>query len=280
MNPDPSSTPVSPRVPLISTRHLTVHYDQRMALEDVSIDIFGGETLSVLGPNGAGKSTLLKVIAGMLTPSHGTATIAGMPLKGAHRRITYVPQRSGADWTFPISVQEAVLLGINRITPRWRPFNRTEKQRALAALEEVGMQHLAKVQIGALSGGQQQRVFLARALLQCGDVLLLDEPFTGVDVPTQEMFVRLFDELRSRGTAIVYATHDLAQAQQTSDRVLLVNRRIVAAGTTKDVMTREHLQATFGGQIVVLTEPAATPTPDPVVVLDRDAAADREVIAR
>ncbi len=272
MTPDPVQIITSARSPIITTDQLSVHYERRPALVDVSIDVFAGETLSVLGPNGAGKSTLLKVIAGMLPPSHGSVSMDGEPLKGTNRRITYVPQRSGADWNFPISVIEAVLLGINRSTPRWRRFSRNDRARALTALSEVGMDSQANVQIGSLSGGQQQRVFLARALLQCGDVLLLDEPFSGVDVPTQEMFVRLFDDLGGRGTAIVYATHDLAQAQQTSDRVLLINQRLIAAGPPAEVMTAHYLHLTFGGQVIIMSHDVIAPdapvdsTPAPIEI--------------
>lgn len=272
MTPDQHFTAFAPlaRQPIITTNHLSVHYDHRPALVDVSIDVFAGETLSVLGPNGAGKSTLLKVIAGMLPASHGSVSMDGAPLKGTNPRITYVPQRSGADWTFPISVIEAVLLGISRSTPRWRPFSRHDRARATTALADVSMDSLANVQIGSLSGGQQQRVFLARALLQGGDLLLLDEPFSGVDVPTQEMFVRLFDELGKRGTAIVYATHDLSQAQQTSDRVLLVNQRVIAAGPPAAVMTPHELHATFGGHVIIMPHgfmpPSAASSPSPIEI--------------
>lgn len=258
MTPTPQTVAGSGLSPIIVTSHLSVHYEDRPALTDVSIDVYPGETLSVLGPNGAGKSTLLKVIAGMLPVSHGSVSMDGTPLKGTSPRITYVPQRSGADWTFPISVMEAVLLGISRSTPRWRPFSKVDRSRAIGSLTQVGMESLANVQIGSLSGGQQQRVFLARALLQGGDVLLLDEPFSGVDIPTQEMFVRLFDELGKRGTAIVYATHDLLQAQQTSDRVLLINQRLIAAGPPSLVMTQQYLHATFGGQVIIMANDLAS----------------------
>ena len=245
------------RAPILVADALSVHYDHRSALRDVSIALYPGETVSVLGPNGAGKSTLLKVCAAMLPPSHGSVLVEGTLLDGPHPCVTYVPQRSGADWTFPISVLEATLLGLARARSRWRPFSRGDRERALHALEQVGMDHLASAQIGALSGGQQQRVFLARALLACGKVLLLDEPFTGVDVPTQEMLVELFDRLRSQGTAIVYATHDLQQAARTSDRVLLLNERIVADGTPREIMTEPLLRQTFGGDVIVIQASAA-----------------------
>jgi manganese/zinc/iron transport system ATP- binding protein len=240
---------------LLEMRNLTVHYDARPAIADVSLDVFAGETVSLLGPNGAGKSTLLKVIAGMLPASHGSVHFNGSTLGGANPSISYIPQRAGADWSFPISVLEAVELGLPRTTPRWRGFSHPERARARAALDQVGMDTHAGVQIGALSGGQQQRVFLARALLDRGSILLLDEPFTGVDVPTQELFVTLFDEFRAEGTAIVYATHDLAQAARTSDRVVLLNRQVIAAGPPGQVMIEETLRETFGGQVLFLTAP-------------------------
>ncbi len=240
---------------LLRISNLTVHFESRPAIADISLDIHTGETVSLLGPNGAGKSTLLKVIAGMLPASHGSVLLRGAPLRGVDGAITYIPQRAGADWAFPISVLEAVQLGLPRTIPRWRRFSRTEHERARAALARVGMDSLGDVQIGALSGGQQQRVFLARALLHQGPILLLDEPFTGVDVPTQELFVSLFDTLRKQGTTIVYATHDLAQAARTSDRVVLLNRYLVASGSPAEVLREATLGETFGGQVVVLTAP-------------------------
>lgn len=248
--------------PVLSTESLTVHYDKRPAIHDISLSIRAGETMSLLGPNGSGKSTLLKSLGGMLQPSHGTVTFHGLPLTRPHPSITYVPQRSGADWSFPISVLECVLLGTRERRPRWKPFDRSEKQRALAALNKTGMADLAHVQIGALSGGQQQRVFLARALLACGTVLLLDEPFTGVDVPTQELLVGLIDQLRQAGTAIVYATHDLAQAAETSNTVVLINCDVIAAGSPANVLTETRLRAAFGGSVVVVQAPTNVDTPE------------------
>ncbi len=250
----PDST--SDHVPVLETAHLTVHYEDRPALADISLTIAAGEIVSLLGANGAGKSTLLKVMAGMLSASHGTVRFRGQPLRGTHPAITYVPQRAGADWTFPISVLEAVLLGLSHRTPRWRGFDRSERRRALEVLSDVGLEALAGVQIGALSGGQQQRVFLARALLACGAVLLLDEPFTGVDIPTQDLFGSIFADLQRRGTVIVYATHDLAQAGHTSDRVILLNRHLIASGPPALTMREEPLRQTFGGQVIVVNAPS------------------------
>ena len=238
--------------PVLSAQDLSVHYEERSALRDINLQISHGQTISLLGPNGAGKSTLLKVFAGLIPPSHGAVAFDGEPISGANDQITYVPQRSGADWSFPISVLEATLLGLTRFRPRWRPFSRDDRAKAMHALEQVRMEHLAKAQIGALSGGQQQRVFLARALLSCGRALLLDEPFTGVDIPTQEMLVELFERLTNDGTAVIYATHDLQQAASTSDRVILLNEYVVAQGAPREVMTENILRKAFGGQVIVV----------------------------
>lgn len=236
--------------PLLTCTNLAVHYDNRSALRDVNLAVKRGEITALLGPNGAGKSTLLKVLAGMIPPSHGSAAFRASELTGPHHRITYVPQRSDVDWTFPISVLECTMLGLAAKRSRWRPFSRADKAAATQALQDVRMDHLAQAQIDALSGGQQQRVFLARALLNNGDVLLLDEPFTGVDVPTQEMLVELLTGLRSRGTAIVYATHDLAQAARTADYAVLLNGEIVAEGSPRDIFHDDLLLLTFGGSVV------------------------------
>jgi ABC-type Mn2+/Zn2+ transport system ATPase subunit len=257
------STPPHTRdaAPIVQVHDLSMHYEDRSALRDVDVSIYPGETLGLLGPNGAGKSTLLKIIAGMLPPSHGRVTLRGEEITGAMSCITYVPQRSDADWSFPISVLDATLLGLAPFRSRWKPFGSKDRELAMNALKQVRMADLASAQIGALSGGQQQRVFLARALLACGDVLLLDEPFTGVDVPTQEMLVAIFDELRRHGTAIVYATHDLQQAARTSDRVLLLNGDVIAYGPPSEALNHDSLQRTYGGQVVVLNSPVPAAAP-------------------
>lgn len=248
----PDSPLRHPEPPIVQVDDMSLHYEDRSALRDVTLDIYPGEILGLLGPNGAGKSTLLKVIAGMLPASHGEVRFQGERVSGPTNCITYVPQRSDVDWSFPISVLDATLLGLAPKRSRWMPFGRKDRDTAMHALEQVRMDHLAGAQIGALSGGQQQRVFLARALLACGDVLLLDEPFTGVDIPTQEMLVAIFRELSAHGTAVVYATHDLQQAARTSDNVVLVNGEVISYGPPSIAMNHDALRRTFGGQVVVL----------------------------
>jgi ABC-type Mn2+/Zn2+ transport system ATPase subunit len=239
--------------PVLTIDNLGVHFGDRSALEDVCLAFGRGETVSLLGPNGAGKSTLLKTIAGMIPATHGTLTFAADE-RGRTARAIYVPQRSAVDWAFPVSVLDVVLMARRTKRSRFLPFGGLDEAAAKAALERVGMADFAAYQIGELSGGQQQRVFLARALLQEGDLYLLDEPFTGVDVPTQELLIELFGSLRAEGKTIVYATHDLAQAARSSDRIVLVRRKLIAAGAPDSVMTTENLLRCFGGEAIVPLE--------------------------
>ena len=240
-----SSTAASIR---IQTQGLSVHFDDRSALEDIDLSLSPGEIVALVGPNGAGKSTLMRVLAGILPPSHGRVLVEGEESHGPNPCIIYVPQRSAVDWAFPIDVTEVVLLARRKTRTRLLPFGNPDRAAALDALRQVGMEQFAGVQISRLSGGQQQRVFLARALLQNGDVYLLDEPFTGVDIPTQEIVVEVLHGLAARGKTIVYATHDLYQAFKSSDRVILLNRTVIADGPPREVATEANLRATFGGR--------------------------------
>ena len=245
--------------PLLSIEQLGVHFGDRPALDGVNLVFRAGETVSLLGPNGAGKSTLLKAIAGMIPPTHGVIRYGGTIVEGANHRIVYVPQRSAVDWVFPVNVLDVVLMARRRARSRWRPYNREDQELALEALDRVGMKAFAPHQIGELSGGQQQRVFLARALLQEGDLYLLDEPFTGVDVPTQELLIELFNGLSAEGKTVIYATHDLAQAARSSDQIVLIRRTVVASGPPAEVMTAANLRACFGGQAILPVDDLLVP---------------------
>ncbi len=243
----------------LATDDLSVHFGDRSALEGITVRFAGGETVSLLGPNGAGKSTLLKVLAGVLPATHGLVRLNDRVIHRPNPAVSYVPQRTSVDWTFPVSVLDVVLMARAPRRSRLLPFGGGDRAAALAALDQVGMRRFASVQIGQLSGGQQQRVFLARALAQHGDVYLLDEPFAGVDVVTQELLVSLFDDLRRDGKTIIYATHDLTQAAKSSDRIFLLNRRLVAAGPPRAVMTAANLRQAFGGQAFVPVDAGAAP---------------------
>lgn len=232
--------------PALDLAAVSVSYQGRPALEQLTLQVPTGERWAVVGPNGAGKSTLFKAVAGLLTPDAGEIRIFGAPPR-RHACIAYVVQRSEVDWSFPVSVADVVMMGRARemgFFHRTRPADRAFVR---GCLERVGLQDLATRQIGELSGGQQQRMFIARALAQQAEVMLLDEPFTGLDLTTQEGILDLLDELsRSRVTVLV-ATHDLNLASRHFDRVLLLNRRAVACDTPARVFTAEHLVATFGG---------------------------------
>jgi manganese/zinc/iron transport system ATP- binding protein len=243
----PGSTPANSVAPRMQTVRLGVHFEDRSALDDISLDFQAGETTSLVGPNGAGKSTLLRCLDGILAPTHGEVFHDGHLIHRPSPRVAYVPQRSDVDWKFPISVLDVVLMGRTLRGNRLLRVPDQDRRDALAALDQVRMRRFAPVQIGALSGGQQQRVFIARALLQQADVFLLDEPFSGVDAPTQTLVLQVLDDLRLAGKTIVFATHDLAMAERSADVAVLLNRRVVAAGRPSRVLTVRNLQSTFGG---------------------------------
>lgn len=218
------------------------------ALEDVSITLQTGERVAVVGPNGAGKSTLLKLIVGQLRPARGAVHIYGSePMR--HICIAYVPQRNQIDWAFPVTVEEVVMMGrIGQIgLLRWP--RRRDWERVHTSLARVGAAHLAHQPIGALSGGQQQRVFIARALAQQAELLLMDEPLTGLDAPGREALFEILDNVAGDGVTTVMATHDLNLAAERFDRLLLLNRQVVAFGRPDTVLTPAHLLQAYGGQV-------------------------------
>ncbi|HEX2883788.1 MAG TPA: metal ABC transporter ATP-binding protein [Candidatus Limnocylindria bacterium] len=238
--------------PRLQLRDVWAGYDQRWALEAATLDVPAGSLVGVIGPNGSGKSTLLRAILGLVPHRRGTVLLDGQPISRQRHRLAYVPQRELVDWSFPISAEQVVMMGrypsIGLVAgPRRHDHALVER-----ALERVGMAGLARRQIGALSGGQQQRVFIARALVQGADVLLLDEPMTGVDLGTEETIGRLMRELRDAGTTVVYATHDLETAAEVSDLLCFVNGRVVAHGPPDETFVPEVLHATFGGELVIV----------------------------
>ncbi len=217
------------------------------ALEDVTLTLRPAERVAVVGPNGAGKSTLFKLIVGQLHPGRGSVHIYGSePTR--HICIAYVPQRNQIDWAFPVTVEEVVMMGrIGQIgLLRWP--RRRDWEWVRASLARVGATHLAHKQIGELSGGQQQRVFIARALAQEAELLLMDEPLTGLDTPGREALFEILDGVAGAGVTTLIATHDLNLAAERFDRLLLLNRRVVAFGRPDEVLTPAHLLQAYGGQ--------------------------------
>jgi len=222
------------------------------ALEAVSFNIQTGERVAIVGPNGAGKSTLFKVIVGLMPHRTGEVIVHGHSHHaGDCPSIGYVPQRDAVDWRFPVSVLDVVITGMLKQIGWLRWPGRREREAARAALEQVGLARLASQPIADLSGGQQQRVFIARALAQQADVLLLDEPFRGVDVEAQEGVFEVLDHLRRKHVTVLVSTHDLESATRRFDRLLLLNRRVLADGPAGEVLTPERLAAAYGGRLVV-----------------------------
>jgi ABC-type Mn2+/Zn2+ transport system ATPase subunit len=234
--------------PILEVTRLSFQYDGRSALEDISFQLKSGERVAVVGPNGAGKSTLFKVIAGILKATSGELDIYGES-PGGHTCIAYVPQRSQVDWNFPASVADVVMMGrIGKLgLLRWPGKKDWEYVRR--TLDEVGLGELSGRQISELSGGQQQRVFIARALAQEAELLLMDEPLTGLDLSTQAALFDILDELRQRGVTIMVATHDLDQAAEHFDRVMLLNRRLLGFGQPNEVFAPERLVEAYGGRL-------------------------------
>ncbi|UCC86227.1 MAG: metal ABC transporter ATP-binding protein [Anaerolineales bacterium] len=234
--------------PTLQVSGITVRYNSTLALDDVSFQLAQGERVAVVGPNGAGKSTLFKVIAGVLHPTKGDVKVYGHG-PGGHICIAYVPQRSQVDWSFPVNVVDVVMMGrIGKLgLLRWP--GRRDWDYVRQCLAVVGMEHLASRQIGELSGGQQQRVFIARALAQEAELMLMDEPLTGLDVTSQEGIFRIMEELRRRNVTVMVATHDLNLAAEHFDRLMLLNHQLVGFGHPDEVFTSERLMQAYGGHM-------------------------------
>ncbi|NJK79063.1 MAG: metal ABC transporter ATP-binding protein [Chloroflexaceae bacterium] len=232
---------------VLVVEHLTVLYQQTFALDNISFAIPAGERVAVVGPNGAGKSTLFKVIAGLIKPNRGTVRACGH-LHERCAKVAYVPQRAQINWAFPVTVRDVVLMGRVGHVGLLRWYRRRDHELVQTCLEMVRMTDLADRQIGELSGGQQQRVFIARALAQEAQILLMDEPVTGLDLRSQEEVLHIIDDIHQHGVTILVATHNLNEAADAEhyERVMLLNRRLVGIGSAREVMTGENLAAAYG----------------------------------
>lgn len=223
----------------------------RLALRNATLRLRAGSVCGLVGMNGAGKSTLFKVIMGFLPPLRGRVQVYGQPVRRAQRagQIAYVPQSEDVDWDFPVNVQDVVMMGRQGHMNWLRRPGREDHRQVQAALERVDMVAFAGRQIGELSGGQRKRAFLARALAQQGQLLLLDEPFGGVDMGTTEAIIALLRELRTEGKAVLVSTHDLASLSSFCDEVALVaGRTVIASGPTAEILGEDNLARAFGGR--------------------------------
>ncbi len=230
----------------LQVEELGVCYGEVEALRNISFNASCGQTLALIGPNGAGKSTLLHVLAGLHTPACGRVLWNGVPLAGLRHEIAFMPQRTDVDWKFPITVRQLVEMGRYPALGTWGRMQRHDTEIADKALHTLGLTALQNRQIGALSGGQQQRAFLARAIAQEAHILLLDEPFTGLDVPGMESLAALLRSLATEGRLIIASHHDLNTAAAIFDEALLLQCDLLARGKTADVLTETNLRRAFG----------------------------------
>lgn len=252
--------------PTIAIDNLSVAYHGQLALQSATLHLGAGTICGLIGMNGAGKSTLFKAIMGFVKPSSGSVSVNGLTIRQAQHKsqVAYVPQSEDVDWDFPVTVAEVVMMGRYGQMNALRIPRAADRQVVRDSLERVEMWPLRDRQIGELSGGQKKRAFFARALAQGGSVLLLDEPFTGVDVNTERLMIQLLQELRRSGHTILVSTHDLSSIPQFCDQVLLINRTILAYGATATVFTPENLARTFGpGQADRLGGPLRDNAPEP-----------------
>jgi manganese/zinc/iron transport system ATP- binding protein len=253
----------------IEVNDLTVAYREQPVLWDVDLTVPAGVLMAIVGPNGAGKTTLIKAILGLVRPAAGQVLVHGRPYAEQRRLVAYVPQRGSVDWDFPTSVLDVVMMGRYASLGWFRRPGARERARAVAALEQVGMEAFAGRQISQLSGGQQQRVFLARALVQDARVYIMDEPFQGVDAKTERAIMTVLQRLREAGSTVVAVHHTLQTVSEYFDRVALLNVRLVAAGPVGDVFTEENLRQAYGGRVPFLAHDA-TPAASPAVPGSRE----------
>ncbi len=244
------STPAStPAPPALRVSNLTVSYNEVRALDGVSIAVGPGSICGLVGVNGSGKSTLFKALMGLVVPAAGTVELYGRANKEARRSglVAYVPQSEDVDWDFPVSVTDVVEMGRYAQMGPSRRSSAADRAAVDEALERVGLSSLRRRQIGELSGGQRKRAFVARSIAQDAQLLLLDEPFAGVDRSSEATLTGLLRELREEGRSVLLSTHDLAGVPQLCDRAVLLHNRVLAQGRPEDVLTQSNLARAFGG---------------------------------
>lgn len=234
--------------PALEVSHLTVSYGDNIILSDCSVSIPQGVMLGIIGPNGAGKTTFIKSILNIVPKrmQKGDILVFGKTVAYAHNKISYVPQRSSIDWDFPLTVFDMVLMGCYGKLGWVRRPGAKEQMQVYEALAAVGLTGYANQPIGVLSGGQQQRAFMARALLQDAHLYFLDEPFAGIDAPTEKMMIELFKTLRDQGKTIIVVHHDILTAPTYFDWALLLNKKVIACGPINEVFTQEYFMHMYG----------------------------------
>lgn len=244
----PSASRVDRDVLACRAIDLSVAYRSTPVLRRAHIEVPQGVVMGIIGPNGAGKSTLITAMLGLVTPLAGSVEFFGQPLERVRAHIGYMPQSSSVDWDFPTTVRDVVTMGTYGSLGWFRRPGRNERERATEALAATDMIEFADRQIGELSGGQRQRVFLARTLVQRPDLLIMDEPFQGIDARSQQAIVDVLHDLRSQGKTVIMVHHDLATVREYCDYVTLLNREVIAQGPAAEVFTRETIRRTYDVQ--------------------------------
>lgn len=237
---------------LIDFQDVSIAYHEQMALRDITLSIPQGTRVAVVGPNGAGKSTLFKALVGLLPVQKGKITIHGKSLHAHQDCVAYLPQHEEVDWRFPVSVRDVVMMGRLGHQGWFKLASKQDKELVEENMQRMGILDLAGRSIADLSGGQQQRVFLARALAQEPHILLMDEPFTGVDAVTQEITLALLDELKEKNVTVIVSTHDLNMAIQRFESVLVINKEMIAYGPPAEIFTPDTVKRAFGAQLLTM----------------------------
>ena len=236
----------------LELQNINIGYGDKIVLRELSFQVPHGSRVAVVGPNGAGKSTLFKALVGLLPLQQGNIFIHGEALGSHQDCVAYVPQREEVDWRFPVTVEDVVMMGRFAQMGWLKRATSHDRDAVQKSLMQMGIADLAEQSIGQLSGGQQQRAFLARAIAQEPHILLMDEPFTGVDVTTQEATLRLLDHLQEKKVTAIVSTHDLNLASSRFDLALLLNHRLIAFGAPREVFTKENLAQAFGNSLLVM----------------------------
>ncbi|MEK9657318.1 MAG: metal ABC transporter ATP-binding protein [bacterium] len=238
----------------ISVKDLSMAFEDKAVLWDIDLEIPEGVLMAIVGPNGAGKTTFLKAMLGVIKPAAGRTELFGEEIKKNLKKIAYVPQKNTIDWDFPCTVLDVVLMGTYGQLGWIKRPGAKQKQQAIEALDQVGMTLFMDRHISELSGGQQQRIFLARALVQHADVLLMDEPFVGVDAVTEREIIHLLKKLSSEGKTIIVVHHDLQTVKAYFNWIFMLNVRQIADGPVETVFTEENLRLTYGSRSAYLSE--------------------------
>lgn len=238
----------------IEVKNISVSYEKKTVISNINFEIESGYIYGLLGPNGAGKSTLFKTILGLIKPDMGKVLINNQEIDLVRNKISYIPQKEEIDFSFPATVYDVVLTGRLVHKNQFQNYNKEDKRKALDAIQRLGLEDFINNQISDLSGGQQQRVFIARALCQEAELLFFDEPFVGVDIVTEEKIMSIIKALAKENKTIVMIHHDLSKVKDYFDRLIMVNKTLIAIGNTNDVFTNETIAKTYSGRLAILEE--------------------------